>query len=211
MSNDKKSKSKIMNTKYFLLIVIFIYSLSAGAQVSRRPLSAHNLIHKEQLANAKTRIDKSLISEIIKEDIESRENSKMSAASLTMIQDLLLEANKHVGKPYRSGSKGPGSFDCSGFSSYIYKQFGYSLSPSSRTQDTQGIGVNREDLREGDLVFFTSRRSGNGVGHVGIVVSANNETGEFSFIHAARTGIKVDKCQGYYANRYIGARRIITE
>ena len=47
--------------------------------------------------------------------------------------------------------------------------------PSSRTQYTEGSTVDRKDLRKGDLVFFTSRRSGRNVGHVGIVVSADNE------------------------------------
>ena len=69
--------------------------------------------------------------------------------------------------------------------------------------------MERKKLQTGDLVFFTSRRSGSSVGHVGIVVSADPQTGDFKFIHAARTGIKVDDCKGYYEGRYLGARRII--
>ena len=107
--------------------------------------------------------------------------------------------------------KGPNAFDCSGFTSYVYKQFGYSISPASRIQYTDGVKVDRKHLRKGDLVFFTSRSSGKDVGHVGIVVSADNETGAFKFIHASIRGVKISECEGYYANRYVGARRIITE
>jgi cell wall-associated NlpC family hydrolase len=109
------------------------------------------------------------------------------------------------------GAKGPHAFDCSGYTSYIYKQFGYTISPSSRHQYTEGTPVSRKELRKGDLVFFTSRSSGKNVGHVGIVVTANNETGEFTFIHASLKGVKVSECEGYYERRYVGAKRIITE
>ena len=71
--------------------------------------------------------------------------------------------------------------------------------------------MERNDLRKGDLVFFTSRRSGKNVGHVGIVVSADNESGDFKFIHASVKGVKVSDFEGYYLGRYVGARRIITE
>jgi cell wall-associated NlpC family hydrolase len=148
------------------------------------------------------------------EDIGKRESdvvNSLSADKQQMIADLLTEANKHIGKPYRHGMKGPNAFDCSGFTSYVYKQFGYSISPASRIQYTDGVKVDRKNLRKGDLVFFTSRSSGKNVGHVGIVVSADNETGKFKFIHASIKGVRVNECEGYYENRYVGARRIITE
>ena len=108
--------------------------------------------------------------------------------------------------------KGPNEFDCSGFTSYVYKQFGYTISPASRIQYTDGVKVDRKTLRKGDLVFFTSRSSGRNVGHVGMVVSADNETGSFKFIHASIRGVKISSSdEAYYAKRYVGARRIITE
>ena len=94
---------------------------------------------------------------------------------------------------------------------YVYRQFGYNISPSSRAQYLEGTPVDRKDLRKGDLVFFTSRSSGKNVGHVGIVVSADNETGNFKFIHASIRGVKISDFEGYYVPRYIGAKRIIKE
>ena len=65
-------------------------------------------------------------------------------------------AMKYIGRPYRHGTAGPNVFDCSGFTSFIYKQFDISLSRDSRAQYRQGVSVGRKDLRVGDLVFFTS-------------------------------------------------------
>lgn len=198
----------------FSTIIVASCGLLAGAQTSTKTISAHQQLHKEQLANVNSKLDKSVISDMLKDDVARRENMNtysISSESAQLINDLLKEANKHIGKPYVHGSKGPKSFDCSGFSSYVYKQFGYSLSPSSRTQYTEGVKVERNDLQKGDLVFFTSRSSGKNVGHVGIVVSADNKTGKFKFIHASIRGVKVSEFEGYYVPRYIGARRIITE
>ena len=148
---------------------------------------------------------------MIESEIVVHEEQTISKENEILINDLLSEAKSHIGKRYVHGAKGPSAFDCSGFSSYVYKQFGYSISPSSRTQYTEGVAVKKGDLRKGDLVFFTSRSSGNNVGHVGIVVSADNESGRFKFIHASIKGVKISENVGYYEGRYVGARRIITE
>lgn len=184
-------------------------NVEAQSTTSRR--SAHMAAHKQLFANAKkTYIDRSVLSEFIIDDIRKREEpSSLSAESSLMIDDLLAEARTHIGKRYRHGSKGPSAFDCSGFSSYVYKQFGYTISPSSRDQYKEGKAVDRYNLRKGDLVFFTSRSSRGAVGHVGIVVSADNEKGTFKFIHASIKGVKIDNYEGYYVNTYIGAKRII--
>lgn len=206
-----------MKIKTLLSIILFTSGiLSVNAQ-HNHTMNAHEAAHRQQLANAKSRIDKSVIQDFIKQDVDRRENENLhqnmlSAESASMIHDLLKEANKHMGKRYRSGAKGPSAFDCSGFSSYVYRQFGYNLSASSSAQYNDGVEVGRHELREGDLVFFKGRNSKRAIGHVGIVVSADNEKGTFKFIHASTSrGIRIDGCDGYYAKRYVGARRIITE
>ena len=137
--------------------------------------------------------------------------TSVSKETNRLLDDILTEARKHMGKKYVWGSKGPNTFDCSGFSSYVYKQFGYKISPGSRIQATQGVPVAKGDLRKGDLVFFTSRSSGGNVGHVGIVVSADNANNTFSFIHASLSGVKISEYAGYYKQRYLFARRVITD
>lgn len=208
-----------MNIKLIIAsFAIACGTLLCGAQskpANNSARSAHERAHRQMLANVKSsKMDRSVVNDMLKHDVAKRESeavAAISAESDAMIADLLKEANRHIGKPYRHGMKGPNAFDCSGFTSYVYKQFGFSISPASRIQYTDGVQVDRKNLRKGDLVFFTSRSSGKNVGHVGIVVSADNETGDFKFIHASIRGVKISDCEGYYKNRYVGARRIITQ
>lgn len=124
---------------------------------------------------------------------------------------IMSEAFSHIGTRYRSGAKGPSAFDCSGFTSYVYKQMtNVFIGASSRDQYARNTPITREELQCGDLVFFTSPRSGRGVGHVGIVVDVDPVTQNFTFIHAStNSGVKIsNSTDSGYANRYVGARRI---
>jgi cell wall-associated NlpC family hydrolase len=199
-----------MRTRLILTsIIVSAAAFLTSAQTPQKNHSAHAKAHQEQLAG-RNKMDNTVISSMINKEVENRENaSELSKESAGMIEDLLSEAKRYIGRPYVHGAKGPNAFDCSGFTSYIYKQFGYSISPSSRAQYTYGESVDRKSLRKGDLVFFTSRNSGKNVGHVGIVYSVDNETGSFKFIHASISGVKISDFAGYYVSRYIGAKRLI--
>ena len=125
------------------------------------------------------------------------------------METLMDNAFSLIGTRYRAGSSSPLGFDCSGFTSYLYRQIGIELNRSSRGQYTQGEAVKRNDLRTGDLVFFTGSRSRKSIGHVGIVVDYDPMFGNFSFIHASTNGVKVSNSdEAYYSRRYVGARRI---
>lgn len=128
-----------------------------------------------------------------------------------MVENIIDEAISHLGTRYVYGSKGPNSFDCSGFTSYVYKrQNNQYIGASSREQYAINTPVKRSELQSGDLVFFTSPRSGRNVGHVGIVVDVDPITDTFTFIHAStKQGVKISKStEGYYQKRYVGARRV---
>ena len=128
-----------------------------------------------------------------------------------MMEMLIEEAFSHLGTRYRSGAKGPSAFDCSGFTSYVYKQqTGIFVGASSRDQYARNTPIRRDEIQCGDLVFFTSPNSGRNVGHVGIVVDVDPVTLEFTFIHASsKSGVKLSSSsESNYAKRYVGARRI---
>ncbi len=120
-------------------------------------------------------------------------------------------AESYLGRPYVYGAKGPNAFDCSGFTSYIFKKLDIDLSPSSRLQYTQGRHITLDEVRPGDLLFFAGRRGGKTVGHVAMAVDVN-EDGTVKFIHASiKKGISYANYPdgGYYSKRFIGARRVI--
>ena len=136
----------------------------------------------------------------------------LSVDSGQSVVDHLLEyAFQFKGRPYCRGSKGPSSVDCSGFTYYVFKKIALKLNASSAAQYLQGISVDKEDIRRGDLVFFKGRDSSSSrVGHVGLV-SEVLPGGKFKFIHASCSkGICEESSDArYYAKRYVGARRVI--
>lgn len=134
--------------------------------------------------------------------------------ALTKLEKIMKIARSKLGCRYQSAGKGPNSFDCSGFTGFVFRQVGINLGASSRDQFTDGRALSKgEELRPGDLVFFNGRKVGNTVGHVGMVVDYDRSTGEFTFIHAAvSTGVEIQKSTAdYYARRYMGARRVLPE
>lgn len=127
------------------------------------------------------------------------------------IADMLDYARSFTGLRYRRGGKTPKGFDCSGFTGHVFDQFGIRLKASSREQYVEGNEVNREDLRPGDLVFFTGHSvRGKRVGHVGIVTTVDPDGHHFRFIHSAcSSGItESHSSEPYYKVRYIGAKRM---
>lgn len=127
--------------------------------------------------------------------------------------DLISYSRKFIGKPYRYAGKGPGSFDCSGFTSFVFREFGYKLNSSSDGQERQFPTIgNTKDLDKGDLVFFEGRRRDGSVGHVGIVTETRSD-GTFRFIHASTNyGVIVSlSTEPYYASRYLRGGRVLEE
>lgn len=119
-------------------------------------------------------------------------------------QKVVDTAMKYIGTPYVYGGSGPKGFDCSGFTSYVYRQLGVSLSRTAAGQAGNGYAVSKSELLPGDLVMFRSY-SGGGIGHVGIYVGNGN------MVHAPQPGRSV--CvesinSSYFASRYVTARRI---
>lgn len=110
-------------------------------------------------------------------------------------------AYNFLGRPYVYGANGPDAFDCSGFTSYVYRHFGVSLPRTARSQFSAGSAVSRDNLAPGDLVFFNTVGY---LGHVGLYIGGGD------FIHAASSGrVKISSLsEGYYRTRYAGARRV---
>ena len=116
-------------------------------------------------------------------------------------------AQSFMGTSYVSGGKSPATgFDCSGFTYYIYGQFGISLGGSAASQSSAGTPIDRSNLQPGDLLLFYDEGMTK-IGHVGIYV------GNGVFVHSAnpRRGVVTDNLNtsSYYNARYVGARRLV--
>ena len=134
--------------------------------------------------------------------------------ALPLEDSIIAYARSFTGVPYKLGASGPKQFDCSGFTTYVYKHFGYKLTQFSGAQFKEGREVeNFSDLRKGDLVFFGKRGSVRNIGHVGIITELHPENGSFTFIHASvsRGVTEENYNHPYFMMRYLGARRILPE
>ncbi len=88
-------------------------------------------------------------------------------------------AYAQLGKPYQYGSGGPNSWDCSGLTKGAWANAGVSLSHNVQMQWNETTRVSRDELRPGDIVFYS------GLGHAGIYI------GDGQIIHAPHTGAVV--------------------
>ncbi len=114
-------------------------------------------------------------------------------------QNLYSAIQSKIGIPYRYGSEGPNSYDCSSFVWKVFEMAGLSITRSSARNYYQIFEPVSGDERYkfGTLVFF------NKLGHVGIVADANG------FYHASSSkGITYSKFAGYWEKRVVGFRRI---
>jgi len=137
----------------------------------------------------------------------SRGNSSSSSSSSSKAGSVVDTAKKYLGVKYVYGGSSPNGFDCSGFTQYVMKQHGVSISRTSKAQASNGTAVSKSNLAVGDLVFFSSSTGSSSIGHVGIYIGGNQ------FIHAA-SGSKYkvvisSLSEPFYVSTYKSARRVM--
>ena len=129
-----------------------------------------------------------------------RPESASSAEDTTKGQEVVKEARKYMGVPYRRGGASRSGVDCSGLTMLVYKKFGVSLPHDVEKQYRYGSRVQGEP-KAGDLVFFDEH--GDGISHVGIA------TGRGTIIHASNYWKKVTETKIKYIKGYKGAKRLL--
>ncbi|EAC8473931.1 invasion associated endopeptidase [Listeria monocytogenes] len=118
----------------------------------------------------------------------SNNNSNSSASAI------IAEAQKHLGKAYSWGGNGPTTFDCSGYTKYVFAKAGISLPRTSGAQYASTTRISESQAKPGDLVFFDY---GSGISHVGIYV------GNGQMINAQDNGVKYDNIHGSGWGKYL--------
>lgn len=205
--------------KIYVALMLCAFSVAAPRAAAQWRLpQIHNAIAENQI-NLKSKTAAPFVAAA---QTEVRSNSPFSSIVFPMMPKLTVDplatrlvdyASKFVGTRYRSGASGPKAFDCSGFTSYVFKNFGISLNRTSSSQFEQGEKVSIGNLQPGDLMFFSSHGSGRGrVGHVAMVVAVDQESGKCTFIHASsKRGVVYQNFPdgGYYQKNFLGARRVL--
>lgn len=164
-------------------------------------------IYKELLSDKKTEETNRSSANRESATTVSSITTETTAEETSKGQEIVEYAKQYLGCPYVYGGSGDKSFDCSGFTMYVYKKFGYTLSHSAIAQSKVGTYVAKEDLQAGDLVFFLDYETMDGIGHCGIYI------GNGEFIHASSGSgycVKISNLlTGSYNKRYATARRLI--
>jgi cell wall-associated NlpC family hydrolase len=122
-----------------------------------------------------------------------------------IIDNITRVALSQMGKTYVWGATGPFNFDCSGFTQFVYEQNGIEIPRISREQAQEGEFIDREHLKRGDLIFFSSSKSDE-VHHVGIYLDNDN------FIHASSAKKRVtisNLNEKYYSKHFKWGRRFV--
>ena len=119
-------------------------------------------------------------------------------------KEIITTAAKYKGVPYKFGGTTPKAFDCSGYVQYVFCQHKARLPRLADAQCLEGIFVLKKDLKEGDLVFFTTYEPG--ASHVGIYA------GKDQFWNASSHGVMLSSLkEKYWSEHYYGARRVLAD
>lgn len=143
------------------------------------------------------------IQEQVKEEVKEEKKEQAEPADASKADKLISIAKSKLGSPYVYGATGPSSFDCSGYTSYVFRQMGISLPRVASSQAYGAKKVSKANLQKGDLVFFNTF---GGISHVGIYMENGN------FIHASSygRGVTISNINdSYYGPRYVTAARYL--
>ena len=132
---------------------------------------------------------------------------KVEVQSASPEEKIQEEMEKYLGIRYKRGGNSTKGFDCSGFVKQIYNEvFGVDLPHQSSEQNRSSVlaKVSSDELKTGDLVFFSAGRSQKGINHVGIYLS------DGKFIHSARTkGVVVSSLEDpHWKTRFVSSKRL---
>ena len=124
-----------------------------------------------------------------------------------LVADILNYAKQYQGVPYVYGGASPSGFDCSGFTMYVYRHFGYYFAHGATAQSNRlGAELSSSQLLPGDLVFFDTNGGHDSIEHVGIYI------GNGEFIHASSGSGRViinSLYSGYYSGTFLWGKRVI--
>ena len=135
--------------------------------------------------------------------------SNYSGSNSKIVRNILKDAQKYLGSPYKYAGNTPAGFDCSGLVSKVFYENNMKLPRRSSEIAEQGEMINIRNAKPGDLLFFATS-GGNRVSHVGII-NEIGEDGEIKFIHSSTSkGVIISSLnERYWNNAYLFVRRVL--
>jgi cell wall-associated NlpC family hydrolase len=208
LAKEKKRKDALAKAKKLKLL-----KLEKAKKVKLSKKKKEALLKAKKLKKEKEQRKRVSLAKAKKLKKEKAKLAKLKNANKKLIKGITTKekllpaiAKSKLGKRYVWGAVGPGTFDCSGFTSYVYRKTGISIPRTSRQQSRYGKLVDRKHLKPGDLIFFdTSRRKRGYINHVGMYIGNNQ------FIHAssAKKRVVITNLKNFYSQRFKWARRVI--
>lgn len=177
--------------KYLLLTFSMMILVSCG--------SSKNVVVKREVPTKSVKKAENL------KTLESNYSGKNS----NVVSELLKDAQKYLGAPYKYAGNTSSGFDCSGFTVKVFDENSTKIPRRSEDQSSAGKEIAIREAKPGDLVFFATA-GGSRVSHVGIVHDIGND-GEIKFIHASTSkGVIISSLnEKYWNNAYLFARRVL--
>ncbi|MFC3559647.1 C40 family peptidase [Pedobacter jamesrossensis] len=174
--------------KILVVISFFILSATAGKAQSTIPAEYQEMVKK-------------LVANLPKKAEESVKRSDNTSS-----ETLIDFAKSMLGIRYRYATSNPKiGFDCSGFVSYVFSNFGFKVPRSSREFSSTGKETSLENAKVGDVLLFTGSNSKvRRIGHVGIIYSIGDDG--IKFIHASSGkahGVTITNFEGHYRSRFM--------
>jgi cell wall-associated NlpC family hydrolase len=200
---NAREESLVQLTNMLSDIQVELQNESQTSQKLQKKLSLNIKIEKARIERAKEKVqrEKAKIRRI------KERKARIATAKSNKTKTLKRIAKSKLKRRYVWGAVGPRSFDCSGYTSYVYKKLGVKLPRVSRDQAKFGKKIKRANLEAGDLIFFDTSTPRKGVvNHVGIYL------GNDKFIHAssAKKSVVISKLsKSFYSKRYKWARRVL--
>ena len=185
---EQPSLLKMKNVLFAILALFFVVSCGTSTPVVKRSVPTKTVKKTSDL-----------------KPLESNFSGKVNA----QIQEILKDAQKYLGAPYKYAGNTSAGFDCSGLVTKVFNENNTKLPRRSEDQSNVGKPINIRDTKPGDLVFFATA-GGSRVSHVGIVHDIGSN-GEVKFIHASTSkGVIISSLNEKYWNKaYLFARRVL--
>ena len=181
-------ENKIKQLSVLLIASAFVVSCGSSKNVSSSKRSGKTVAKSENLRK-----------------LDSKFDGKVPRST----SDILKDAEKYLGTPYKFGGNTSSGFDCSGFTVKVFEENSYNLPRRSSDQAEAGKNIDITDVKPGDLLFFATA-GGSRVSHVGIVHDIGPD-GEVKFIHASTSkGVIISSLNEKYWNKaYLRAQRVL--